>query len=48
MKPAARDQRADALPQYGGMDSREAKRLEQLEDENRKLNHLVADLTIIR
>jgi putative transposase len=30
----------------GGMDSAEAKRLKQLEDENRKLKHLVADLTL--
>ena len=28
------------------MDSGEAKRLKQLEDENRKLNHMVADLTL--
>ena len=31
---------------YGGMDSGEAKRLKQLEDENRKLKHVVADLTL--
>src|SRR4029077_17723778 len=31
---------------YGGMDSREAKRLKQLEDENRKLKHVVAELTL--
>ena len=31
---------------YGGMDSSEAKRLKQLEDENRKLKHVVADLTL--
>ena len=30
---------------YGGMDSSEAKKLKQLEDENRKLKHVVADLT---
>jgi len=28
------------------MDSREAKRLKRLEDENRKLKHVVADLTL--
>jgi len=31
---------------YGGMDSGEAKRLTQLADENRKLKHVVADLTL--
>ena len=31
---------------YGGMDSGEAKRLKQLEDENRKLKHVVAELTL--
>ncbi len=31
----------------GGMDSREAKRLKQLEDENRKLKHVVADLSSV-
>ena len=31
---------------YGGMDSSEAKKLKQLEDENRKLKHVVADLTL--
>ena len=31
---------------YGGLDSSEAKRLKQLEDENRKLKHVVADLTL--
>jgi len=31
---------------YGGMDSCEAKKLKQLEDENRKLKHVVADLTL--
>ena len=30
---------------YGGMESGEAKRLKQLEEENRKLKHVVADLT---
>jgi hypothetical protein len=29
--------------QYGGMKSEEAKRLKQLEDENRRLKRLVAD-----
>ena len=31
---------------YGGMESGEAKRLKQLEDENRKLKHVVAELTM--
>ena len=31
---------------YGGMDSGEAKRLKHLEDENRKLKHVVAELTL--
>jgi len=31
---------------YGGMDVSEAKRLRALEDENRKLKHVVADLTL--
>ena len=31
---------------FGGMDVSEAKRLRQLEDENRRLMHLVADLTL--
>lgn len=31
--------------QYGGMKSEEAKRLKQLEDENRRLKTLVADLS---
>jgi putative transposase len=31
---------------YGGMDSSETKRLKQLEDENRKLKHVVAELTL--
>jgi putative transposase len=31
---------------YGGMESGNAKRLKQLEDENRKLKHVVADLTL--
>jgi len=31
---------------FGGMDSSEAKRLKQLEDENRKLKHVVAELTL--
>jgi putative transposase len=31
---------------YGGMESGEAKRLKQLEDENRKLKHVVAELTL--
>jgi putative transposase len=31
---------------YGGMDSSEARKLKQLEDENRKLKHVVAELTL--
>lgn len=31
---------------YGGLDVNEAKRLRQLEEENRQLKHLVADLTL--
>jgi putative transposase len=31
---------------YGGMDSSDAKKLKQLEDENRKLKHVVAELTL--
>lgn len=31
---------------FGGMDVSEARRLRQLEDENRRLKHLVADLTL--
>jgi putative transposase len=30
---------------YGGLEVSEARRLRQLEDENRRLKHLVADLT---
>jgi hypothetical protein len=30
----------------GGMESGDAKRLKQLEDENRKLKHVVAELTL--
>lgn len=32
--------------QYGGMKSEEAKRLKALEDENRRLKQLVADLSL--
>jgi transposase-like protein len=32
--------------QYGGMKAEEAKRLKQLEDENRRLKQLVADLSL--
>jgi putative transposase len=32
--------------QYGGMKSEEAKRLKQLEEENRRLKQLVADLSL--
>ena len=31
---------------YGGLEVNEAKRLKELEDENRKLKHVVADLTL--
>jgi putative transposase len=31
---------------YGGMQVNDAKRLRQLEDENRRLKHVVADLTL--
>lgn len=31
---------------YGGLQVDEARRLRQLEDENRRLKHLVADLTL--
>ena len=31
---------------YGGMEVSEARRLRALEDENRRLKHLVADLTL--
>lgn len=31
---------------YGGLQLSEAKRLRQLEDENRRLKHVVADLTL--
>lgn len=31
---------------YGGMTASDARRLKALEDENRKLKHLVADLTL--
>lgn len=31
---------------YGGLDVDEARRLKLLEDENRRLKHLVADLTL--
>jgi putative transposase len=31
---------------FGGMDVSEAKKLRNLEDENRRLKHLVADLTL--
>ncbi len=47
--PTARDHRADLLQpesEVRGMDSGEAKRLKQLEDENRKLWHVVAEQTL--
>lgn len=31
---------------YGGMEVSEARRLKQLEEENRRLKHIVADLTL--
>ena len=31
---------------YGGLEVGEARRLRQLEDENRRLKHIVADLTL--
>lgn len=31
---------------YGGLEISEARRLKQLEEENRRLKHLVADLTL--
>ena len=31
---------------YGGLEVSEARRLKQLEDESRRLKHLVADLTL--
>jgi putative transposase len=31
---------------FGGMEVTDARRLKQLEDENRRLKHLVADLTL--
>ncbi len=31
---------------YGGMDISDAKRLRELDEENRRLKHLVADLTL--
>ncbi len=31
---------------YGGLEVSDARRLRQLEDENRRLKHLVADLTL--
>ena len=33
---------------YGGLEVNEARRLRQLEEENRKLKHLVADLSLDR
>ena len=34
--------------QYGGMKSEEAKRLKQLEDDNKRLKELVADLSLVK
>ena len=47
--PAARNQRATLYrwkAKYGGMEASDAKKLKQLEDENRKLKHVVAELTL--
>jgi hypothetical protein len=33
---------------YGGMEVNEARRLKELEDENRRLKHMVADLSLDR
>jgi putative transposase len=47
--PAAWDQRADVLPlesEVRGDESADVKKLRQLEDENRKLKHVVAELTL--
>lgn len=46
---ATQHHRVDVLPVEGEvwrMDSSEAKRLKQLEDENRKLKHVVAELML--
>jgi hypothetical protein len=46
---AARDYRVDLLSLEGevwGLESGEAKKLKQLEEENRKLKHVVAELTL--
>ncbi len=34
------------IAKFGGMDVSDAKRLRALEDENRRLKHIVADLTL--
>jgi putative transposase len=34
------------ISKYGGMEVSDAKRLRALEDENRRLKHIVADLTL--
>lgn len=39
-------QEKEAGVKLGGMDLNEARRLKHLEDENRPLKHLVADLTL--
>ena len=47
--PGAWDQRGDVLwleAKYGGMDVSEAQRLKAMEDGNRRLKHLVADLSL--
>lgn len=47
--PATRDQQGELLSlkiKIWGLELSEAKRLKQLEDENRQLKHVVADLTL--
>ena len=47
--PTARDHGADLLPLEGEVwrdGQQRGKKLKQLEDENRKLKHVVADLTL--
>jgi len=47
--PSARHHGANLLPlesELRGIDSGEAKKLKHLEDENRKLKHVVAELTL--
>jgi hypothetical protein len=47
--PSARDRKADLLPLESEVrrdESADVKKLRQLEDENRKLKHVVAELTL--